>query len=200
LDKYFHAAVAVGVLSLGAVVTAERDTSIPYHVRENGSFERIIVTTDKPVLLADLVGTADLVIEGSATALRTYLDGDETHIYTDYTFTVAEIVKNRRRPGLMRPGQTIVVRRESGTVLVGGLPATTIENGFPAFRENGSYLLFLKELRDENTYQMLAGGRGAFESGEEILPMMSLPTETPAHRAPRQSFLGEVRALLKFTE
>jgi hypothetical protein len=183
--------------SMSIIVAAEREPSIPVQLREAGSFERIIVTTDRPVVLADLVGTADLVVEGSAVAHRTYLDAGEAHIYTDYAITITDIMKNRRRPGLLKAGHTIVVRRESGTVTIDGLRATTIENGFPPFAENGRYVLFLKELGDR-FYSVLAGGRGAFEAGDHIAPM--LEGGALAQPSPRQAFFGEMRALLKFTE
>ena len=184
--------------SMSIIAAAEREPSIPNQLREAGSFERIIVPTDRPIVLADLVGTADLVVEGSVIARRSYLDADEAHIYTDYAFTITDILKNRRRPGLIKGGQSIVVRRESGTVIINGLRATTIENGFAAFTENGRYVLFLRELGYPNTYGVLAGGRGAFEAGDQIAPMIPLsPGATPV---PRQAFLGEMRALLKFSE
>ena len=188
--------------SMSIIAAAEREPSIPLQLREAGSFERIIVTTDRPVVLADLVGTADLVVEGSVVAYRTYLDAGEAHIYTDYAFTITDIMKNRRRPGLIKAGQSILVRRESGTVLINGLRATTIENGFPAFADNGRYVLFLRELGDLNAYSVLGGGRGAFEAGDQIAPMMSAPApgSAPAQPLPRQAFLGEMRALLKFSE
>ena len=183
--------------SMSIIAAAEREPSIPLQLRDAGSFERIIVTTDKPVLLADLVGTADLVVEGSVVAHRTYLDAGEAHIYTDYAFTITDIMKNRRRPGLLKAGHSIIVRRESGTVTIDGLRATAIENGFPPFAENGRYVLFLKEL-GERAYRVLAGGRGAFEAGDHIAPM--LPGGAWAQPSPRQAFLGEMRALLKFSE
>ena len=187
------------VWCFGAVQAAEREPSIPAHLREYGSYERIIVTTDKPVQLADLVGAADLVVEAFPVAHRSYLDSGQSHIYTDYAFTLTEIMKNRRRPGLLKAGHSIVVRRESGTVVVDGLRATTIENGFPSFSQNGRYLLFLKEAEDPNTYVVLAGGRGAFEAGDRIAPMLSMP-DAPRHGLPRQAFFGEVKALLRFSE
>ena len=188
--------------SMSIIAAAEREPSIPLQLREAGSFERIIVTTDRPVVLADLVGTADLVVEGSVVAHRSYLDAGEAHIYTDYAFTISDIMKNRRRPGLIKAGQSILVRRESGTVLINGLRATTIENGFPAFADNGRYVVFLRELGDLNAYSVLAGGRGAFEAGDQIAPMMLAPAPggAPAQPLPRQAFLGEMRALLKFSE
>jgi hypothetical protein len=185
--------------SMSIIAAAEREASIPLQLREAGSFERIIVTTDKQVVLADLVGMADLVVEGSAVAHRSYLDAGEAHIYTDYAFTITDIMKNRRRPGLLKAGQSIVVRRESGTVMIDGLHATTIENGFPAFAENGRYVLFLKELGGLNTYGVLAGGHGAFEAGDRIAPMLAADG-TSVQPLPRQTFFGEMRALLKFSE
>jgi hypothetical protein len=185
--------------SMSIVAAAEREPSIPDQLREAGSFERIIVTTDRPAVLADLVGTADLVVEGSVVAHRTYLDAGEAHIYTDYAFTITDIMKNRRRPGLIKAGQSILIRRESGTVLINGLRATTIENGFPPFANNGRYVLFLGELGNLNTYSVLGSGRGAFEAGDHIAPMTLSPAPG-ATPVPRQAFLGEMRALLKFSE
>lgn len=182
-----------------AAGAAEREPSIPLLVRETGSFERIIITTDKPVQLADLVGAADLVVEATSIAQRSYLDSSQSHIYTDYSFTLTDVMKNRRRPGVLKAGRSIVVRRESGTVLINGIRATTVENGFAPFAENGRYLLFLKEADEPNTYVVMAGGRGAFEAGEQIAPML-LVTETPGPAQSRQAFFGEMKALLKFTE
>jgi hypothetical protein len=187
------------ICAFGVAAAAEREPSIPVQLRESGSYERMIVATDKPVLLADLVGGADLVVEGFLAAQRSFLDSDEAHIYTDSSFTLTGIVKNRRRPGLMKAGHSIVVRRESGTVVVDGLRATTIENGFPPFAEKGRYLLFLKETTEPNTYVVIAGGSGAFEAGDDIAPMLSLPGAAP-RALPRQSFFGEMKALLKFSE
>ena len=191
------AACLVGCVS--AAGAAEREPSIPLQVRETGSFERIIITTDKAVQLADLVGAADLVVEGMSVAQRSYLDSNESHIYTDYSFTLTDVMKNRRRPGILKVGRSIVVRRESGTVVINGLRATTTENGFPPFVENGRYFLFLKELDEPNTYAVIGGGRGAFEAGEQIAPML-LGVEPPGRAQPRQAFFGEIKALLKFTE
>src|SRR5687767_11290996 len=106
-------AVAVFVAGKSAGVYAASDPSIVVQARAEGSFERIIVSTDRPLLLADLTRAADLVVEASTAAERTYLDANETHIYTDSRFTVHAIVKNRWQPGL-REGGSILVRRESG--------------------------------------------------------------------------------------
>ena len=191
--------VTVLLCCVGTALAAEGELSIPVHLRESGSYERIIVTTDKPIVLAELVGTADLVVEAFPVAHRSFLHSDQSHIYTDYAFTLTEILKNRRRPGLLKAGHSILVRRESGTVTVHGLRATTVENGFPPFTQNGRYLLFLKEAGDQNTYVVIGAGRGAFEAGDQITPMLSTQ-DTPQSASPRQAFFNEVKALLKFTE
>src|SRR5262245_45180265 len=182
--------------SMSVIAAAEPEPSIPLQVREAGSFERILVSTDRPVVLADLVGTADLVVEASAVAQRSYLDAGEAHIYTDYAFTITDIMKNRRRPGLLKAGHHILVRREIGTVVIDRLRAAGIENGFPPFADKGRYVLFLKELGDQNAYSVVAGGRGAFEAGDRIAPMMDAAVQPVV----RQAFFGEMRALLKFSE
>jgi hypothetical protein len=188
-------AVAVFVAGATAGVSAESASSIAVLTRETGGFERIIVSTDRPMLLADVTRAADLVVEASAGAQHTYLDGSETHIYTDSTFNVHAVIKNRWRPGL-REGGAIVVRRQSGTVMIDGLPATTVENDFPSFSTESRYVLFLKELPDENAYVVVGAGRGAFTSGSDIAPMATDGATAPAAR---EAFFGEVRALLKFT-
>jgi hypothetical protein len=48
---------------------------------------------------------------------------------------------------------------------------------------------------------VLGGGRGAFEASDHITSMLTLaPDGAPLQPMPRQAFLGEMRALLKFTE
>ena len=183
----------------GTSVAAE--VSIPQQLRQLGAFERIIVRTDKPLNLADLVGAADLVVEASAAGAAAFLDNSEAHIYTDYSFTVTTIFQNRRQPGLLRPGQQIVVRRESGTVTIEGRAATSIENGFPPFEAVTSYLLFLRQWPKADAYATVAGPMGAWTSGDQIVPLGSglMHGDTPWTAARRDVFLGELRALLRFT-
>jgi hypothetical protein len=191
-------AVAVVVASASVGVSAESKESIAVQAREAGGFERIIVGTDRPMRLPDLARAADLVVEASTAAQRTYLDGSETHIYTDSSFTVHTILKNRWRPGL-RDGDPIVVRRESGTVLIDDVPATTIENDFPPFSTESRYILVLKEIQGEQAYVVVGAGRGAF-TGDSVIAPMASATDGASEPVTRESFYGELRALLKFTQ
>jgi hypothetical protein len=176
----------------------EATTPIAAFVGATGAFERMIVTTDKPLELGDLVRSADLIVEASPSAVRSFLAGRTPGIFSDYTFTLHDIIKNRRKPGLLLPGGSILVRRESGTVTMDGVTATSIENDFPAFGGGQRYLLFLKESQDD-VYVVVGSGRGAFDSAAEIAPLAMLADQS-CRRAPRERFLGEIRALLKFTQ
>ena len=190
---------ALCLMTCGVPLRAAGDTaSIRSEVREQGGFERMLVWTDAPYQLASLVGLSDLVIEATPTASRSYLDHRETHIYTDYTFEVRTLVKNRRRTDL-RVGKTVTVRRESGTVLVDGRTATSIENEFPPFGGEQPYVLFLKEAADRDVYVVTAGPQGAFLVGERVTPLAGAG---PSRWAPasRERFFEEIRALLKFME
>jgi hypothetical protein len=180
--------------------SAESEATIPDHVRAFGGYEQVIVRTDRPQKLADLVGAADLVVEASAAVGAAFLDRSETHIYTDYRFKLRSIIENRKDTGLLRPGDEIVVRRESGTVTIDGRHATTIENDFPAFAHGESYVLFLKRSSDR-LYTVVAGPLGAFAAGDYIVPVAASlhPEQAPWPASPRDQFFGEMRALLKFS-
>lgn len=196
-------AVAVGACVIcGGDALAGSEASIRQHVLEHGSFERITVGTDKPLRLADLAGPADLVVEASAVSQRSYLDETEAQIYTDTSFTLHSLIKNRRRAGLLSAGKEIVVRRASGTVTIDGRRATVVENDFPAFSGDAPYILFLKQLPSGGAYTIVGGRHGAFSSGTHVAPLATaLPeVKAPWQASPRDTFLGELRALLMITQ
>ncbi len=186
----------------GVAVLAQHDEqSIRQMVQTNGAFERITVTTENQMQLGDLVRRADLIVEATNAGSRMYFSEADNGIYSDYTFKVGTVIKNWRRLGL-RTGNDIIVRRESGFVLVDGKPAYAAENEFPPFGAKESYVLFLSERPREGAYSVLGGPKGAFTAGENISPIMlqlgvalAQPPSTP-----RAEFLGDVRALLKFSE
>jgi hypothetical protein len=183
-----------------AVIAQEASPSIRQQLRETGAFERIVVTTYDPLLLADLVARADLIIEASTSGGRSYLNAAGTDIYTDYTFNVHSLIKSRRRPEL-RTGTAMTVRRESGEVVVDGRAAVSYENGFPAFNADEHYILFLTQQPRENVYSVFGGPQGAFSAGE-LVTALTIPTEDGTDAPPamsRATFMGEVRALLKFS-
>jgi hypothetical protein len=183
-----------------AVIAQEAGPPIRQQVAETGVFERIIVTSYRPLEVADLVGRADLIVEASSSGRRSYLNAEGTDIYTDYTFDVHSVIKSRRRPEL-RAGTAMTVRRESGEVIVDGHAAVSYENGFPAFNAHEHYILFLTQQPQENVYSVFGGPQGAFSAGE-LVTALAIPTKDgtdPPQPVSRATFMDEVRALLKFS-
>jgi hypothetical protein len=157
------------------------------------------VTSYEPVQLADLAGRADLVVEASTTGGQSVLKQDETDIYTDYTFTISALIKNRRRIGL-HVGDAITVRRVGGSVQIDGRTVQSIENGFPVFNAGERYILFLVQTPRPDAYAVMGGPQGVF-GGAETISQLSADDDRPdARDVPRAAFLNEVRALLKFAQ
>jgi hypothetical protein len=173
--------------------TDEPKQSIREFVHENGAFESITVWPDSQLTLADLAGQAELVVEASTLVRRTLLDESQTQIVTDYAFNIHQIIKNRRRHEI-RAGSVITVRRESGSIDFDGRPAVAVESGFREFDARERYILFLKQWPGTNAFEVLGGPQGAFTSDDNVLCLAG------GQAQPRSGFLGEVRALLKFTE
>jgi len=183
------------------VIAQQASPSIRQQAREAGSFERIVVTAYDPLQLSSLVARADLIVEASTAGGRSDLNAAETDIFTDYMFTVHTVIKSRRRPDF-RAGNALTVRRDSGVVVVDGRTAVSHENGFPAFNANEHYILFLTEQPRDNAYSVFGGPQGAFRAGENITTLAVTVDDgaEPPHPVSRAAFLGEVRALLLFSE
>jgi len=181
------------------VIAQQASPSIRQQAHEPGGFERIVVTTYDPLQLSSLVARADLIVEASTAGGRSHLNTEETDIFTDYPFTVHTVIKTRRRPDL-RAGNAITVRRDSGVVVVDGRTAVSHENGFPPFNANEHYILFLTEQPRDKAYSVFGGPQGAFRAGESITTLAVDDEADPPRPMSRAAFLGEVRALLLFSE
>jgi hypothetical protein len=185
---------------VGIVRAEEAPASIRQQVRQTGEFERIVVARDNQLQLAGLVGNAELIVEASAGGARTFLSDDGADIYTDYTFKVHAILKNARRPGL-RAGHSVTVRRQSGEIVVDGHTVVSHENEFPPFDVNEHYVLFLTPEPGESMYSVFGGAKGAFSAGDRIRAVRISVDDAsdPVLAVSREVFLGDVRALLKFS-
>lgn len=183
-------------------IAQQASPSIRQQAHESGGFERIVVSTYDPLQLSSLVARADLIVEASTAGGRSHLNTAETDIFTDYAFTVHTVIKNNTRRRDLRSDNAVTVRRDSGVVVVDGRTAVSHENGFPPFNANEHYILFLTEQPRDKTYSVFAGPQGAFRVREGITtPAFSLEDGAdPPHPMSRAAFLGEVRALLHFSQ
>jgi hypothetical protein len=181
-----------------AVYAQQRGPSIRQQVHETGGLERISVTPYEPLTLAYLATSAKLVVEASITSVQSRLDETETNVFTDYTVRVRAVVNNLERSDV-RVGQSITVRRESGVIVVDGRLAEVYENDFPLFKAGERYILFLTREPRDSAYTVLGGNQGAFTAGDTIVPVATTNHGIASPPPTRDKFLGEVRALLKFS-
>lgn len=182
------------------VVHAQGGPSIREQLAETGGFERVIVSADDPMPLAQLASRAKLVVEASVTASQSYLDEPGLDVFTDYTMVIHSVIKARERSPV-QTGDSITVRRRHGAVVVDGRKAEVRENGFPPFESGARYILFLTREPRDYVYRVLGGSEGAFSSGENVRSMTTPADDADAPRlVTHAEFLGEVHALLKFTE
>lgn len=164
-------------------------------LQREGIFENVIVTPYQPLRLANLVAQADLVIEAMTLAGKPSVTQDGVDIYTDVTFSLVSILKNKANPELMR-GSVVTVRRNSGALMIQGRTAITLENEFPPFEQSQRYLLLLSRSRDGNFFSVVGGAQGAFMLAEDAKPLSVWTSDPPIRTA---TFLDEVRALVKYS-
>ena len=164
-------------------------------LQREGIFENVIVTPYQPLRLANLVAQADLVIEAMTLAGKPSVTQDGVDIYTDVTFSLVSILKNKANPELMR-GSVVTVRRNSGALMIQGRTAITLENEFPPFEQSQRYLLVLSRSRGGNFFSVVGGAQGAFMLAEDAKPLSMWTSDPPIRTA---AFLDEVRALIKYS-
>jgi hypothetical protein len=198
-------ACVLSVVFLGTngtdAIAQQASPSIRQQAHEPAGFERIVVSTYDPLQFSSLVARADLIVEASTAGGRSHMNTAETDIFTDYTFTVHNVIKTTRRPDF-RPGSALTVRRDSGMVVVDGRTAVSYENGFAPFNPNEHYILFLTEQPRDKAYSVFGGPQGAFTAGESITTL-AVPLDDGAHSPhpmSRAAFMGELRAQLLFSE
>lgn len=200
-DSHGSAAITVliGGTLAGVVVTAQSPSmSIREHIRQNGVFERIVLVPYEQLAFRDLVGRADLIVEASTTGGRASLNHAETDIYTDYPFELYGVLKTSAA-SKAQIGDTVMVRRDSGVIVVEGRTALSEENDFPAFNPGERYVLFLNRSPDADAYQIYGGPQGAFTVVPEVRQLSSQQGDWNGTRGVvlPTAFFDKVRALVE---
>jgi hypothetical protein len=110
--------------------------------------------------LAMLAADSDLVIQGQAESGTTHLNATKDFLYTDWTFTVEEVLKNNSRVPVQM-GATILVARPGGKVQISGRTVYATCADFQEFASGQSYLLYLHFIPETGAYA-IDGGSKAF--------------------------------------
>jgi hypothetical protein len=88
---------------------------------------------------------ADVVVRAVVKSKTSQFTVDETYIFTDYTMSVLDILKDDRR-GSLKPAGSILVSRPGGAVRFDGKTVTQVNSNERPFLQSNRYLLFLKRI------------------------------------------------------
>jgi len=106
-----------------------------------GNPDALSLTAEK--LLNDLSCNSDAAVSGSVTAKSSHLTEDESFIYTEYDFSVKEVIKNNAAAPI-DSNSNIQITRPGGIIRLDGRVIKLTDRSFEALNVNNQYLLFLK--------------------------------------------------------
>ncbi len=148
--------------------------------RLEGGSARSIIDIDAPISRpADLMSSADLVVNGRVTGITTRLSTDQLNVVTVYTITPIQAFKQRRLDAFSTPGKasTIVVERTGGSLTTAdGLRLSTDVNIFTeseTLRVGEEVLLFLIYHDDTKTYTFASGEFGVYRIRNGMATLMT---------------------------
>ena len=119
---------------------------------------------------------ADAIVEGRPVGREYHLSASGTSVYGDYLLAVERVVKDYGAAAL---GGRIVVTRPGGSLTLADGPVRLEPGDFPLLRDEGTYLMFLRYVRDSGAFRPVDG-------------VSTLTLEEPGWRVYRKVFAGVV--------
>lgn len=132
--------------------------------------------------LAMLASESDLVALAKAEASESHMNADKDFLYTDWNFTVEEVLKENPNASVS-PGATIVVTRPGGKLKVNGRTVFATCAAFLDFASGQEYLLYLHFVPETGSYSIGAGARAyAVSATTKRLDSVNKYPEPPNHK------------------
>lgn len=125
-----------------------------FHISEPGGMP-VNPPAYPPYYLTAMACESDAAVVGTTNTGVSHLTSDERFLYTDWAFTVEEVLKDNVKASIA-PGSTITVAQPGGTMTIDGRTVRAIEENFRYFEKDGRYLLFLQYLPESNAYEASA--------------------------------------------
>jgi len=148
--------------AVGEIPEMLSKTTGDVHVRcVLGVVQRVLVEPPPTPVeeLGMLAAESDLVVLGKIGTGTSHMTADKDFLYTDWNFTVEEVMKtNGNSP--VYPGATILVTRTGGKLQVNGRTVYATCEDFLDFATGQEYLLYLRYVPETGAYA--SGGWGAF--------------------------------------
>ena len=112
------------------------------------------------------VANSDLIVIGTPVSSRSFPIQDRTFLFTEYSVNVEKVIS----PGKtnVTPGQTIVVSRGGGEMIVDGVLVKAIEPAFDQLRLNQPYIFMLRAVPNTDAFRALGSGTFSVENGTVI--------------------------------
>jgi hypothetical protein len=180
------------IAAVPAVAGAQQ--TLREQVRTLGVSEAIVISEYPSMPLSVLTATAGAVVQVAVRSEDSFLSSDGLDILTDYRATVLDVLKEPSGAPIA-PGDIVTIRRDGGSVNIGGRTVVSNEIGFAPFERGREYVLFLKTDAGQ-PFAMLAGPQSAYRIHEGTIAPMIEPAKGAAVGTP--SFVNLVRSLLGY--
>lgn len=137
----------------------------------------VMVMPDREAQPAPFIQTkvcnAEAVVIGRLNNSSPQLTADESFLFTEFSMTVEEVIKNNPNAPIQKGGSISVVR-DGGVGKFQGRTIRAKVEGFDSFTDGKRYILFLRFIPDTGSY--LAYANGSFELNDNtISPLGKLP-------------------------
>jgi hypothetical protein len=144
-------------------------------------------------LVVSALANSDVVVQGIPYISRSLPVQDETFLFTQYAVRVQRVFSDPS--GRVRPGDTIIVSRQGGVLVVQGIPVRAVETAFDQFTLNVPYIFALKRLKDTETYLAIASRTFVLANGV-VTSASKLDAKTLPAKSSEQ-FVNDLQEVLK---
>ncbi len=101
--------------------------------------------------LSNLTCSSDSIVIGSVKSKKAHLSEDETYVYTEYDFSVEDVLKNNSVSSIENNGN-IKITRPGGVIKLDNRTITVSDERFEPLKPEKKYLLFLKYVPSAKGY------------------------------------------------
>jgi hypothetical protein len=182
----------------------KRDTKLRDEVAATGDVKVIVtsasqLTKDDQTLqqvLRNYACASDAVVVGTVKDKTSQLTEDGTFVFTDYDFTVEDVLKDNVEAHI-QPGTDIVVTRPGGKVLLNGHTATVLDRSHLPLEKGSRYLFFLRFVKTTGAYSAI-GKEDAFRLDDDKVAVLRESTSIKALanlNTGARTLIAEVRAV-----
>lgn len=141
------------------------------------------------------VGQSQVIVIGEVVDAQAYLSNDRTGVYSEFTISVDEVLKNTDSIQIA-PGGTVIGERKGGRVRLqtGHITlSSTTWQGMPRIKRR--YVLFLARDNQEQNFEILTG----YELKEDRIRLLDNPPQHPItanEGKDKTAFLDKLRAAI----